>query len=132
MGKYKRYTHAKYRLYYHIIFSTKYRKKLLSDIKDDIMLYMKEAENDDIKIMMQNIDKDHIHLLIKSKPTISIETIVHRLKQQSTYLAWKNHHNYMNKWYWSGKHHLWTRGYFCSSIGDISKEKVISYIENQG
>ena len=96
------------------------------------MLYMKEAENDDIKIMMQNIDKDHMHLLIKSKPTISIETIVHRLKQKSTYLTWKNHHNYMNKWYWSGKYHLWTRGYFCSSIDDISKEKDISYIENQG
>lgn len=132
MGKYINYKHVKCRLYYHIIFSTKYRRKLLNPIKDDILRYMKESETKDFKIMIQNIDKDHIHLLVHLKPSVSISDIVHRLKQQSTYYVWKEHNNYMNKWYWSGKHYLWTRGYFCSTIGDVSKEKIIEYIENQG
>lgn len=132
MSRYINYKHAKFRLHYHIIFSTKYRKKLLSQIQSDVMSYMKEAETDDMKIIIQNIDKDHIHLLVWAKPNITISDIVHRLKQKSTYLVWKNHHDYMSKWYWSGKHYLWTRGYFCSTVGEVSKDKVISYIENQG
>ena len=28
-------------------------------------------------------------------------------------------------WYWSGKHNLWTSGYFVSTVGEISKDKVI-------
>lgn len=132
MSKYKRYKHAKFRLYYHIIFSTKYRKKLLSKIESDIISYMKEAETEDFQIMHIKADKDHIHLLVWSKPNITISDIVHKLKQKSTYLCWKNHHDYMIGWYWSGKHNLWTRGYFVSTVGEISKDKVISYIENQG
>lgn len=30
------------------------------------------------------------------------------------------------------KHHLWTRGYFCSTIGEVSEAKIKEYIENQG
>ena len=132
MSKYDSLKHSKYKIRYHIILSTKYRRKLLTPIKDDILSYMKTAEHKDFTIMTQEIDKDHIHLLIYATPNIAPFEIVHRLKQQSTYLVWKNYHDYMSKWYWSGKHYLWTRGYFCSTIGDVSEQTIKHYIENQG
>lgn len=130
--------HQKYSVRYHIIFSTKYRKKLLSGVMSDkIKEYMKvvEARQNIWKIEIMEIDKekpDHIHLLIKSSPSIAPYTIIHDLKQTSTYLTWKYNHSYMSKFYWGKEHHLWTRGYFCSSIGDACTKTIFNYIENQG
>lgn len=132
MSKYDSLKHAKFRIRYHIILSTKYRRPLLTKVQDELLSYMRTAENKDFVILEQEIDKDHIHLLIKATTNIAPTTIVHRLKQQSTYYMWKNHHNYMAYWYWSGKHYLWTRGYFCSTIGEVSEQKLKEYIENQG
>lgn len=130
--KYDSLKHPKYVIKYHIIFSTKYRKKLLSSVRDDILRYMKCAETKDFEILLQEVDKDHIHLLIKATPNIAPYEIAHRLKQQSTYLIWKEHNSYMKQWYWSNKHHLWTRGYFCSTIGDACADTIMNYIKNQG
>lgn len=132
MSKYDSLKHKKFKILYHIILSTKYRRKLLNPIRDEILSYMKLAENRQFKIETQEIDKDHIHLLIKADPTIAPYEIVHRLKQFSTYHIWKNNHSYMAHWYWSGKHYLWTRGYFVSTIGNVSEKILSQYIENQG
>ena len=77
------------------------------------------------------IDKDHIHFLISATPTDCIYTIIHSLKQISTYDMWKLHHDWLSKFYWK-QHHLWTRGYFCTTIGEVSEERIKHYIENQG
>ena len=130
--KYDSLKHAKYKIRYHIIFSTKYRRKILTPIRDEILSYMKLAETKDFHIKTQEIDKDHIHLLVYATPNIAPFEIVSRLKQYSTYNVWKNFHDYMSYYYWSGKHYLWTRGYFCSTIGDVSDKTIRHYIENQG
>ncbi len=131
MSEYINLSHSKTRLFYHIVFSTKYRKKCLEPIKEYILKYIKESETKEFTVCFSNTDKDHIHLLIHTTPNISIAEIVHRLKQQTTYFMWHNHYNYMRKWYWGRQHRLWTRGYFCSTIGSVSKQTLESYIEKQ-
>ncbi len=135
--KYQTLNHAKFKIRYHIIFSTKYRRKCLKPIINDIKNYMKLAElkqNEwQIEIMeIDSIKTDHIHIMINATPKCRIEEMIHLLKQTSTYYAWKNHHNYLSQFYWSGKHHLWTRGYFCTSIDDVSSSILKEYIEKQG
>jgi putative transposase len=131
--KYETFNHAKTKLRYHLIFSTKYRKNCLENIREDIFKYMLESEhkygNYNIEIM--EIDNNHIHFLLKIKPCENISNVVKYLKQYSTYNIWKNHHEYMTKFYWK-KHYLWTRGYFITSIGECSEDKIRSYINNQG
>lgn len=129
--------HKKFILRYHIIFSTKYRKKLLGPISDDIKSIMMSIsdKHSDWSIEIMEIDKtkcDHIHLLVRATPSACLKDIIHDLKQSSTYFVWKNHHDYLLKFYWSGKHNLWTRGYFCSSIGDVSSKTLAEYIKRQG
>lgn len=131
MSKYLSLGHSKTRIFYHIIFATKYRKKLLSPIREQLFSYLKSAENGQFKISQMEIDKDHIHFLINAKPSISPYMIVHVLKQKSTYMMWHNNWDYMHSFYWK-QHHLWTRGYFCSTIGEISEKGIRYYIENQG
>ena len=134
MSHYKTLNHEKFILRYHLIFSTKYRKKCLDAIKEDLFASLKRAENlqNKWKIEVMEVDKDHIHFLIKATPTDTIFEIVHALKQVSTYDMWQQHYDYLSKVYWSGKHYLWTKGYFVSSIGDVSEITLKQSIERQG
>ena len=61
--KYKTLNHEKFKIRYHIIFSTKYRRKCLNEIKMDLLNSMKRAESlqNKWKIEVMEIDKDHIH-----------------------------------------------------------------------
>ena len=134
MSEYETLNHEKFKLRYHIIFSTKYRKKCLTSIRDDVLESMKRAESLQNKwhIEIMEIDKDHIRFLITATPTCVLANIIHSLKQISTFDLWKRHNSYLKKYYWSEKHYLWTRGYFVSTIGDVSEKTLKDYIENQG
>lgn len=134
MSNYECFSHAKTKLRYHIIFSTKYRKKCLNQIHDDVInvMHLAEQKTKTFHIELMKLYKDHIHFLIKINPSECISNVVQHLKQFSTYSLWKMHNQYLKQFYWSGKHHLWTRGYFCSTIGEVSEEKIKQYIENQG
>lgn len=133
MKKYETYSHAKTKLRYHLIFSTKYRRKFLNDIRDSVLSAFNYAESiSHFKILIMEVDKDHIHILITFKPNISISQVVRRLKQITTIYLWENNEQFLKKFYWKNKKILWTGGYFASTIGEVSEETLKHYIENQG
>ena len=132
-SRYKTYGHAKMRLRYHLIFSTKFRRKCLNQIHDSVIDAFRQTEaRSNFSILTIELDKDHIHLLIESKPKYSIEQVVSRLKQMTTQYLWKKHGNFLSKYYWKQRNILWTRGYFCATVGYASEETIRRYIENQG
>lgn len=131
--EYKSIAHAKTSLRYHIIFSTKYRKKALTNIHDKVMdAFHYAEENSSAKIIEMNTDKEHVHLLITFKPALSIEQVVRRLKQLTTHYLWEYEEQHLREYYWGSKKLLWTGGYFCSTIGEVSEVNIIDYIKNQG
>lgn len=131
-NKYKSYGHAKTKLRYHLIFSTKFRKKCLELIHDTVIDAFKYVESkSNFQILVIELDKDHIHILIEFKPKYSIEQVVSRLKQMTTHFIWKKESQYLKQFYWKKQHTLWTHGYFCSTIGDVSENILTKYIENQ-
>ena len=73
---------------YHMIFVTKYRRKILEPICESVLSEMVSiADSHDFSIKAKEIDKDHIHPLIESAPTISPSQICMALKQKSTFLT---------------------------------------------
>ena len=131
--EYKSIAHAKTSLRYHIIFSTKYRRKALTGIDSTIFEAFRMAESQsDFKILEMNTDKDHIHLLVTFKPALSIEQVVRRMKQLTTRYVWDREEAHLRRFYWKSNRVLWTNGYFCSTIGEVSEATVIEYIRNQG
>lgn len=126
--------HSKHLLMVHLIFSIKYRKKLLikygREIKD--ILY-NISEEKDLNIIEMEVDKDHIHILVQYPPIKSILEVVRLFKQMSTYRIWRqnNNHIYLKKQFWKEKT-FWGDGYFACSIGQVSKETIKKYIQNQG
>ena len=92
--KYYSLPHRKFKLNYHLIFSTKYRKKCLSYIEEDLKESCERASKmqDTWGIEIMKIEEDHIHFLINATPDVSISQIVKNLKQVTTYDMWQKHH----------------------------------------
>jgi len=126
--------HSKYLIMVHLIFVCKYRKKLLIKFGKQIKQILNDiAEEKDFEITEMEVDKDHIHLLVSYNPTQSILDIVRLLKQISTYRIWRqnSNHNYLAKQFWI-ENTFWSDGYFACSIGNVSKDIIEKYIQNQG
>lgn len=129
---YKSKNHSKFILTYHIIFTCKYRKKLLIKYGEDVKQIMYDiSKKYDLDIKEMEVDKDHIHMMISSAPKISPLQIVRVLKQQSTIQMWRRYASELKKQYWK-ENTFWTDGYFCSTIGEVSSETLKHYIQNQG
>ena len=90
--KYKSSSHAKFLLKAHVIFVTKYRKKILVNAVNEAMkqiLYDIANESDFTIETMETDNADHVHLLIDYPPTLAISSIVNRLKSMSTQRIWR-------------------------------------------
>jgi putative transposase len=117
-----------YNVSYHIIFCSKYRKKLL---KDDIEIRLKNLLLEKSKEINVNIEKmevmeDHVHLFIKAKPTASPHWIVQQLKGYTSRILRKEF-SILKKRIPT----LWTRSYYIETIGHISEKTIKRYIEDQ-
>jgi len=126
--------HSKFLLKYHIILVCKYRRKALVG---DVGFAMKHilldiAQESDFDIEVMETDKDHVHLLVSAPPKLSPLQIVRRLKQDSSHRIWQRHADTLRRIYWGCHDIFWTKGYFVSSIGNVSQETIKHYIENQG
>jgi putative transposase len=120
--------HSKYLIMVHLIFVCKFRKQLLIKYGNQIKQILK-----DVEIIEMEVDKDHVHLLVNYNPTQSILEILRLLKHISTYRIWRqnNNHIYIEKQFWNERT-FWGDGYFACSIGNVSKEIIEKYIQNQG
>ena len=125
--------HSRSFIRYHFIFSTKYRRKCFVNHEKELFdVFQRIGKRCGFKILHIGIDQDHVHLLVKAGPSLSIEQIVRRLKQMSTREMWKRHKEWLLPFYWGKRKHLWSSGYYCGTIGQISEETAIEYIKSQG
>lgn len=133
MSRYQSLGHAKTRIRYHLIFSTKYRAKCLEGIEDSIAAVIHSVAGDsDFTVHGLGVDRDHIHLVVSFRPNWSISQIVRRIKQLSTVRLWETESEHLRKFYWGDKKRLWTGGYFVETIGAVSEDKILDYVRNQG
>lgn len=129
MDDYNRGGHSKYSMKVHLIFVTKYRKKIFKFDKraDDVKQFLYDAAKKyGYEIIQMETDKDHVHILLEYSPKISVSDIVRQLKQYSTYQMWNYHKEYLSNQYWKNKI-LWSDGYFACSIGQVSQEIIKKY-----
>lgn len=130
--RYETYSHSKTYIRYHFIFSTKYRRNCLVGMEQSVKeCFDKISSKCNFKVLEVGVDKNHVHLYVKSCPTMSIHEIVKRLKRMSTFYLWQEHYVLLSKYYWK-KTLLWTRGYFCSTVGIVCENNILNYVKNQG
>ena len=113
---------------YHLIWCPKYRRKVLVgdiEIRFKELLYLK-ADEIGITINTMEIMPDHAHLFVKSTPILAPHYIVQQLKGFTSFQLRKEFPELKSR-----LPTLWTRSYYCESIGHISEETVTRYIADQ-
>jgi len=125
-------SHARYELWYHVAFSTKYRKRIFTDrnTKQEVENIFKEiALQYDMEIDKIEVMSDHVHMSVSAPPRIAPSRAIQILKSVSTRLLFKQY-KFLKKFYWGGE--VWVQGYFIRSVGQgLTKEQVNKYIEEQ-
>ena len=121
-----------YNLTAHLVFVTKYRKKVLTD---ELLTELEKAFSSILKarkcqLIEFNGESDHVHLIVSYMPQISVSNLVANLKATSSKSLWANHQKYLSRTYF-GKKVLWTGSYFVSSCGGVTIETLKKYIEAQ-
>lgn len=131
MSKLKHGRTCVYNVNYHIVWSTKYRRKVLNAkiekrLKEilNFVAYKKGFEIAEIEVGQQ----DHVHVFVSSIPKNSISYIAKMLKGISGRLLLKEFPEIEQK-LWNGE--LWNPSYYVETIGSISEEAVKKYIQNQ-
>lgn len=113
---------------YHIIWCPKYRRKVLVDGVDARLkeVLVQIAEESGCTIETMDVMPDHIHIFLKGTPTIPIHLIVKNLKGKSSRILRTEFPHLKRR-----LPCLWTRSYYCETIGCINEETIKRYIENQ-
>ena len=119
---------AVYNIGYHLIWCPKYRRKVLSGAVETRLrqILLERAKEIGITIETMEIMPDHVHLLVKSPPTLAPHFIVQQLKGISSRLLRQEFPHLKSR-----LPTLWTRSYYCESVGHISEATVRKYIEDQ-
>ena len=124
--------HSTYKLQYHIVWGTKYRKKWLKDyVRTDLRKSFQETcqKYSTLHITETNTDQDHVHIQIEVPPSIPISDAVRVLKGNSS-IALRKKYKFIREMYLE-KDGIWSVGYFVSSVG-LDEQAVKKYIEYQG
>ena len=124
--------HAVFSLQVHLVFVTKYRKKVITPTM------LQELESIFAKILVAwkctllefGGEADHVHLLISYHPNLSLSVLVNNLKSVSSRQLRTKYESHLRNFYW--KPVFWHRAYYAGSVGHASLETVKRYVESQG
>ena len=131
MREYRRAAHTLYALHYHFVFITKYRKPVLrGDVGIQVRELIREiCRSNDIEIMQGHIRPDHVHLLLSAPPHLAPSRIMQAIKGKTSHHLLMDHRS-LRAAFWG--RHLWARGYFVCTTGNVTDETIAEYIRLQG
>lgn len=127
-NRWKSSKHAVYNCSYHLIWCPKYRRKVLTDgidIRLKELLLQKASEHGWV-IENMEVMPDHVHIFIKATTNDSPVYIVSQLKGFTSFTL-RNEFPKLK----SRLPTLWTRSYYCETIGHISEDTIKKYIDEQ-
>jgi len=130
MVKWKKLAHVVYQCSYHIVWTPKYRFKILEGVVARLVEHKIRAicEWKNVEILELNIQKDHVHMVVTIPPRISISDMMGILKGKTAIAVFKQMSGLRKKPYWGN--HFWSRGYCVTTIG-MDEEKIRRYVRYQ-
>ena len=130
MSKYRKLTHVYYKCDYHIVFTPKYRFRILEGMIKSLVEYDLQSicSWKEVEIQEANIQSDHIHLVCSIPPKLSVSEFMGLLKGKIAIKLFKTYPKLKHKPYWGN--HFWSRGYFVSTVG-LDEEMIRRYVKYQ-
>ncbi len=122
-------SHTKWKCQYHIVFIPKYRRKVIyGRLKKDIReILRKLCEYKKVEIIEGAVCSNHIHMCVSIPPKLSVSEFLGYLKGKSALMIFDKHPELGSKW----DRTFWARGYYVSTVGNITEEAIKKYISEQ-
>lgn len=132
MQELRAHAHCVYRIFYHIVFVTKYRRRVLTNAILNRLRqhFARVCANARCELVEFNGEEDHVHLLVEAHPNIQPSKLVNTLKTISSREIRREFSEELSRVY--QKPVLWRRAYCIISAGGAPLEVLKRYIENQG
>jgi putative transposase len=129
MQNIRRGTHSVHQLHVHLVWSTKYRYKVL---QGEIQVRCRDlirqtCDSLDVQILKGVVSKDHVHLHVSYVPKLSVSDLVRRLKGRSAKILLEEYSELRRRYYGG---HFWGIGYGAWSSGNITDEMIQEYLEH--
>ena len=124
--------HCTYRLQYHLVMVTKYRRKcitkpMLSRLDEIARATTEKWEGE---VLEFNGEPDHVHLLLELTPRTAPSAFVNNLKTVTSRLIRKEYGEHLQRYYWR-KPVFWSRSYCIITVGGAPLSVLKQYIEQQ-
>ena len=121
--------HTKWLCKYHIVFTPKYRRKVIynqyrKNLRDIIKTL---CGYKGVEIIEGKLMPDHVHILVSIPPKYSISQFMGYLKGKSALMMFDRHANLKYKY---GNRHFWAEGYYVSTVG-LNEAAIKKYIQEQ-
>lgn len=122
---------AIYNFHFHLVFVTKYRKSIFNtnEKQEQLKVLMSSfAKKNGSTIENIEVMPDYVHLILSFPPKFAPSSIVKSFKGAAAREWFKLHPEDKQKLY---KGHLWAPRFFMQTVGVVSQETMMEYIENQ-
>ena len=128
--RYRRGAQTVLELRYHFVWKTKYAYRVLrGDVGLRLRALIRQVrEEQQMSVVQGHIRADHVHLLVSASSWLSPAKMAQLLKGKSSYRL-QREFPHLRKKYWG--QHLWSRGYFCATVGAVTEEQIKAYIAHQ-
>ena len=114
--------HTRWLCEYHIVFTPKYRRKVLfSQLRESVRDLCKYKG---VEIIEGHLMPDHVHMLVSIPPKISVSSFMGYLKGKSSLMIFDKHANLKYKF---GNRKFWAGGYYVSTVG-LNEATIKKYI----
>lgn len=130
-GRYRKTSHVIYECKYHLCWLPKYRYPILTG---KVALRVRElirqiTAANEVEIISGAVSSDHIHIYVSIPPSLSVSKLVQFLKGATSRKLQLEFED-LRKRYWG--QHIWARGYFVATTGNVTDEMIREYIRQQG
>ena len=122
-------SHTKWICKYHIVFTPKYRRKIIyNQYKESVRDIIKQlCAYKGVEIIEGHLMPDHVHMLVSIPPKLSVSQFMGYLKGKSSLMLFDKHANLKYKF---GNRHFWAEGYYVSTVG-LNEATIKKYIQEQ-
>ncbi|MDU8914049.1 IS200/IS605 family transposase, partial [Aestuariicoccus sp. MJ-SS9] len=113
---------------YHLVWSTKYRFKVLTGrvrlrVRD---ICRQVCRENDVDILRGVLSSDHVHMFVSVPPKLAISDLVRKMKGRSSHKVQRAFPE-LRRRYWARR--FWGLGYFSTTNGAITEDIVLQYLE---
>lgn len=121
--------HTKWLCKYHIVFTPKYRRKIIyAQYRESfIEIFKRLCKFKGVEIIEDHMMLDYVHLLLSIPPRIAVSDFMGYLKGKSALMMFDKHANLKYKF---GNRHFWSEGYYVSTVG-LNEATIKKYIQEQ-